>query len=168
MADASYVFAGEQDRGFERFAALAALYDDATKRYIDALGVDRGATCLEIGAGGGSIARWLAERSSPGRVVATDRDTSYLARAALKGVELQQHDIDADVLPEGAFDLVHARLVVMHLSDVPAAIGRMVRALKPAGWLIVEEFDATGVAGGPGKVLQTGVAFRSVLEKSGV
>lgn len=42
-------------------------------------------------------------------------------------------------LPEAAFDLVHARLVLMHLPEREQALARMISALKPAGWLIDEE-----------------------------
>jgi SAM-dependent methyltransferase len=170
MGDASYVFAGEHDSGVERFAALAELYDGATKRHIAALGIERGATCLEIGAGAGSIAQWLAERAAPGRVVATDRDTSFLKAVPLHGAELLRHDIAVEPLPENTFDLVHARLVVMHLADASSAIRRMTRALKPFGWLIIEEFDAASAVGvlGTGSVPKASLAFRAALERSGV
>ena len=68
-----YIFADEHDHSAERFRVLSELYDASTSRYIERLGITRGCTCLEIGAGGGSIARWLAPLVSPGRVVATDR-----------------------------------------------------------------------------------------------
>ena len=168
MADASYVFDGEPQGGSERFTALEELYDGATKRHIEAIGTGPGATCLEVGAGGGSIARWLARRAGRGRVVATDRDPSFLKRVASDGIEVRRHDINVDPLPENTFDLVHARLVVMHLTDPAAAIARMGLALKPGGWLIVEEFDATRSADGPGTVSKSSVAFRAVLERSGV
>ena len=170
MRDASYVFAVELDSGSERFAALAELYDDATKRHIAALGIGCGAACLEIGAGGGSIAQWLGNRVAPARVVATDRDTAFLERLGLDNVEPLRHDIDVDPLPENTFDLVHARLVVMHLTNASAAISRMARALKPAGWLIVEEFDAAGAVGidALGAVPKSNLAFRAVLERGGV
>lgn len=168
--DAPYVFAGEHDSGFERFAALAELYDGATKRHVEALGIDRGAACLEVGAGGGSITQWLAERAAPGRVVATDLDISFLKAVPLHGVELQRHDIAVDPLPENTFDLVHARLVVMHLANAPAAIAHMARTLKPGGWLIVEEFDVADAVTplGPPAVPKASLAFRAVLERSGV
>ena len=167
MGDASYVFAGEQDSGLERFAALAELYDGATKRHIAALGIDRGAACLEIGAGAGSLAQWLAERAAPGRVVATDRDTSFLTAVPSHGAELLRHDIAVDPLPEKTFDLVHARLVVMHLADASAAILRMTRSLKPCGWLIIEEFDAASAVEAEA-VPKASLAFRAALEHSGV
>jgi SAM-dependent methyltransferase len=169
MVDASYVFAEERDAGTTRFAALADLYDAATIRYIEALGIDRGAACLEVGAGGGSIARWLSGRVSPGRVLATDIDTSLLESLALPGVEVERHNIASDPLPGRTFDLAHARLVLMHLPNAKEVIARIVRALKPGGWLVVEEFDVAPPSGNDvGTTPRTSVAFRAVLEKAGV
>ena len=47
--------------------------------------------CLEIGAGRGSMATWLAERVGPaGQVVATDIDTRYLERLDLPNLHVVQ------------------------------------------------------------------------------
>ena len=48
-----------------------------------------------------------------------------------------------DPLPEGAFDLVHARLVLIHVPQRETALARLVTALKPGGWIVVEDFDPT-------------------------
>ncbi len=100
--------------------------------------------CLDIGAGGGSIARWLASRvGSSGRVLATDLDRRLLERALLgHPVEVRQHNIVHDDLPERSFDLVHERLVLIHLRERVAALARMVSALRPGGWLLTEDFDS--------------------------
>lgn len=37
------------------------------------------------------------------------------------------------------YDLVHCRLLLIHVSPVEVALRNMVRALHPGGWLIVEE-----------------------------
>src|SRR5262245_22870788 len=60
----------------ERLRLLESHVDPLSVAAIEAVGLSRGARCLEIGAGAGSIARWLAERvGDPGLVVATDLDT---------------------------------------------------------------------------------------------
>jgi hypothetical protein len=62
-----------------RHGALADLFDAGTIRHLESCGIGTGWRCLEIGGGGGSIARWLADRVGPsGRVVATDIDTRFL------------------------------------------------------------------------------------------
>jgi hypothetical protein len=45
-----------------RFAGLEACYDQSTFGYLSALGLGEGWRCWEIGAGGGSVVRWMAAR----------------------------------------------------------------------------------------------------------
>jgi SAM-dependent methyltransferase len=167
----SYVFAAERDGSSERFAALARLYDESTCRYVEALGISSGWNCLEVGAGGGSIASYLARRVTPGRVVATDREVETLNQLSIANLEVWRHDIASDPLAAGAFELVHARLVSMHLADPAAAIAKMAAALRPGGWLILEEFDAPlelDIVDGEVTDLRTSAAFRLAIERSGV
>jgi SAM-dependent methyltransferase len=168
-----YIFADEDDNSAERFRALSELYDASTSGYIERLGIARGCTCLEIGAGGGSIARWLAELVSPGRVVATDRAMPGFDVSGLANLELLKHDIAAESLPPATFDFVHARLVLMHLPEPAMAVARMVRALRPGGWVMLEEFDvpphtSEAALNGGSATLKTSVAFRAAMERSGV
>jgi len=43
-------------------AGIEATWDPGTRELLDSLGVGSGWSCLEAGAGAGSIAAWLAER----------------------------------------------------------------------------------------------------------
>lgn len=133
-----------------RLAALAELYDPGTQRHLAACGLSSGWRCLEIGAGGGSIARWLADRVGPaGAIVATDIDTRHLRALNDSRIQIWQHNLATDPLPEQTFDLIHARLVLVHLPERDKALGSMVRALKPGGWLVVEEFDSDSMPPDP-------------------
>jgi SAM-dependent methyltransferase len=50
--------------------------------------------------------------------------------------------VGAEPPPEtGTFDLVHARLVLVHVPERRAALAAMIAALRPGGWLLVEEAD---------------------------
>ena len=157
-----------------RFAVLSALFDPGTIRHLEACGVGRGWHCLEVGGGSGSIASWLADRVGPtGRVLATDIDPRFLEPLKLPNLEVRRHDIATDPLPEAAFDLVHARLVLMHLPDRERALARMISALKPGGWLVDEEYDSSSMppdpAVSPGEaLLPTQVAMFRLLEDHGV
>jgi SAM-dependent methyltransferase len=156
-----------------RFDALAAMYDPITIRHLENLGVGPGWHCLEVGGGGGSIAAWLAARVGPaGRVVVTDIDPRFLETRQVPNLEVRRHDIVNDPLPEAAFDLVHSRLVLLHLPEREKALARMVAALKPGGWLVDEDFDASSMppnpAINPGEVLlKTLVASRRVMQDRG-
>ena len=134
----------------ERLAALAAIFDPGTIRHLRGLNVEGGWHCLEVGAGAGSIAGWLCERVGPGgRVLATDVDPRFLERLAKANLEVRRHDIVSDPLPEAAFDLVHARLVLGHLPGRDAVLGRLVAALKPGAWILLEEFDSLSMRADP-------------------
>jgi SAM-dependent methyltransferase len=74
-------------------------------------------------------------------VVVTDINTRFLESLKAPNLEVRQHNIVTDPLPEGAYDLIHARLVLMHLPERDSVLARLVTALKPGGWLLDEEFD---------------------------
>src|SRR5262249_44816831 len=63
----------EYDHAWEmervRLAGLESALDPGTRDHLARLGAGPGARCLEIGAGGGSVAFWLAERVAPDGVV---------------------------------------------------------------------------------------------------
>jgi SAM-dependent methyltransferase len=132
-------------------ASLGDLFNPSTFRHIDALGIRPGWRCWEVGAGGATVPAWLARRVAPGGyVLATDIDVAALQEAiddaalqeaAEPGFELLRHDVAAERAPAAGFDLVHARLVVMHLADRGAALAAMTGALRPGGRLLLEDAD---------------------------
>ena len=138
-ADGRYVFDQRRHDERERLAAMERP-DPGTRTVIAALGIEPGWRCLEIGAGAGSIARWLADRvGRQSEVVATDISTLHLDGLDAPNIEVRHHDILCDPLPEGAFDLVHARLVVEHLGR--RSLQRAASAVRPGGLLVLEDFD---------------------------
>ena len=105
---------------------------------------------MEVGGGGGSIAAWLCRQVGPaGRVVATDINTRFLEALDCANLEVRVHNIVEDELEQGAFDLVHARGVLVHLSQRDKALERMVSALRPGGWVLVEEPDNSSFVADP-------------------
>ena len=125
----------------QRFCGLEATFDSATCRYLAASGVGPGWSCWEIGAGGGSIARWLAERVAPGgSVLATDLELRWMP-AEPAAVRVERHDVTSDPIPKNAYDLIHARLVLIHLPERERVLAAVTAALRPGGWLVVEDFD---------------------------
>lgn len=137
-----YALSNTWQHARQRLALLEAQLDPATRRRILDAGIGPGSQCLEVGAGGGSIAHWLCQVVGPtGRVLATDIDPAMTALDAPPQLEVLQHDLTREPLPGGAFDLVHARWLLHHLPDLDAAIARLIDALKPGGLLLVEEPD---------------------------
>jgi SAM-dependent methyltransferase len=131
----------DEEREQRRLRNLEAWHDRATIRHLGAIGLGESWRCLEVGAGGGSIARWLAAQvGATGSVVAVDIDPRYLTDLP-DTVEVRRHDLLRDELEPAAFDLVHCRTLLMHLPDVGTALARMADAVAPGGWLVVEEGD---------------------------
>ncbi len=144
---------GVSDTEESRLAAMAAVCDPATVRTFDDLGVAAGWRCLEIGAGGGSIATWLADRvagsdrAGPGEVVATDIDVHLLARIAGPRLSVLAHDITCDPPPAGGpFDLIHARFVLEHLREREHVLDCLSTWLRPAGTIVIESIAAFPLA----------------------
>ena len=140
--DDGYLLANRQREAGTRFTALATLFDPTTLRHLDEIGVGAGWRCWEVGAGGMSLPRLLAERVGPtGLVVATDIDTSWLDGVDPGAVRVLRHDVGTEEPPVDDLDLVHARLVLTHVPAREAALASMVAALAPGGWLLLEEAD---------------------------
>jgi SAM-dependent methyltransferase len=169
-----YVFDNAAAQAGARFRALAEIFDPGTIRHLSDRGVDQGWDCLEVGAGNGSIASWLSGRVGPtGSVLVTDIDTRFLEPLKLPNVEVRRHNIATDPLPESAFDVVHSRLVLLHIPEREKALRRMIAALKPGGWLVDEEFDSVSLLADPvahpEEVLpKTQLAMMRLVEDRGV
>jgi ubiquinone/menaquinone biosynthesis C-methylase UbiE len=137
-----YAFPHSAEDESRRLELFQQRLDPLTTRRIERIGIGRGATCLEVGGGRGSITRWLAERvGSDGKVTATDLQLDFLNAIDASNVEVIRHDVRSDNFPERSFDLVHARAVLMHIPDEPDIVRRMVSWLRPGGWLLLEEPD---------------------------
>jgi SAM-dependent methyltransferase len=143
LARPGYVHDNDHPRSADQHRWLAQAYDPASTAHLADSGITAGWQCLEIGAGGGSIATWLAGRVA--RVVATDLKPHQIPAA--DGLTVLRHDVVRDPLPEATFDLVHARLVLLHLPEREAVLAKLVRCLRPGGVLQLDEFD---LSYGPG------------------
>ena len=129
---ANYSLSNAWDHAQRRLMLLEQYLDPITHRRLSSLGLGPGWHCLEVGGGGGSVARSLsAQVGADGRVVGTDIDTRFLEEIREPNFEAWKHDITIDDLPKGEFDLVHTRWLLQHLADPEAAIQRMIAAVRP-------------------------------------
>jgi SAM-dependent methyltransferase len=124
-----------------RLALMSRLLDPMHRRHLEELGVRPGDRALEVGCGNGTIAAWLAERVGPsGHAVAVDLDLSLIDVRA-ENLELRQGDIVAGPVEPGGFDLVTARAVLHHVTDVEAAIRNLAASVAPGGAILLIEPD---------------------------
>jgi len=138
-AGTGYVFDDAASVGeLERLRKLEAIFDPATRELLGSTLDLEGRRVLEIGAGAGSIARWLGEQVGPrGQVVALDTNARFLNDLA--GLEVIEGSIaEVELAP---FDVVHARYVAIHNADRRAFFEGAVRHLAPGGVLVLEEPD---------------------------
>lgn len=146
MTSTTYMFDTADEGERDRLLAHALMWDPVTRRRIDDIGVTEGWRCLEVGAGSGTVTRWLADKvGDTGHVVATDLETKWLRSMDAPNVQAMRHDVTTDPLGESVYDLVCARLVVAHLPDPHAIVDKLLRALVPGGWLLLEDYDLTSL-----------------------
>lgn len=137
-----YLWDSQQLEEKERLDAQAQIWDPYTRRYIEALGIDRGWNVLEVGAGTGTMTSWLAERVSPGgSVVAADIDTTFLRAIDHPAVEIRELDVTTPGDVAAEFDLVYSRLVLCHLPEPDTHLETLVRFVRPGGWILVQDAD---------------------------
>ena len=139
MAD--YVLPHAIPQEDERLSLMSRMLDPQMFFRLEQLGVGEGWRCLEVGAGNGSVSRWLAERVGPaGRVVTSDIDTRFLDRLSLPNLEVRRIDVTRDPLGDG-YDLVCGRALLHHVPERIDVLGRLAAALRPGGFILLEEPD---------------------------
>jgi SAM-dependent methyltransferase len=140
VSEDGYLLDNRQAEAGQRFVALSELFNPWTFAHMRRLGISEGWQCWEVGAGGPTVPSWMAEQVGPhGSVLATDIDLSWIRDGAR--FESRRHELGVDPIPEGPFDLVHARLVLVHVEARQKALTDLVAALRPGGWLLIEEAD---------------------------
>ncbi|MEW2414695.1 methyltransferase domain-containing protein [Streptomyces sp. NPDC046866] len=135
------LFRPEHPQEGGRIDHAALVYDPFTRERLYALGAGPGRRCLDVGAGTGTVARWLAEEAGADEVVALDRDTGRLAPFAGPRLHVRTADITRLAAEPGlgTFDLVHARFVLMHLPERRELVGRLAQLLNPGGHLVLSD-----------------------------
>jgi SAM-dependent methyltransferase len=172
-----YLLSNDATEAMDRFTAFATLFDPSTFRHFDALGLGAGWRCWEVGAGGTTVVAHLADRVGPaGHVLATDINLSWASGATAPNITILEHDVAGELPPGGPFDLVHARLVLVHVPERDLALANMVASLRPGGVLLVEDADpalqprSCLEETGPEEVLANRLrrGFRHLLSERGV
>ncbi len=83
-----YIFTNTQfDSELKRLQILEQVSDPASRRRILATGLTTGWQCLEVGAGAGSIMRWMSQEIGiSGKVTAVDVNTRFVENTFLPNV----------------------------------------------------------------------------------
>ena len=146
---------GHTPEEYERLRLQARMWETATARLLEQLGLRLGASCLDAGCGPGETMRLMAERAGPaGRVLGIDADRTLvpLTQAMLHSTGYRNcavlvHDLTTDQpVPGGPFDLIFARLLLFHLPERVNVLARLWDAVAPGGYLLIQDYDVRGVS----------------------
>jgi 2-polyprenyl-3-methyl-5-hydroxy-6-metoxy-1,4-benzoquinol methylase len=139
---AKYVWQHHLEGEADRLRLMSRLLDPASRIHLLRTGVTTGWNCLEIGAGNGSLSQWLAEQVGPGgHVLATDLHPDLMEGIAGPHLDVRALDVVHDEPPGAPFDLVVIRALLHHLPERRAVVARLVRWIKPGGWIFIHEPD---------------------------
>ena len=129
-------------------AATFADYDFLRQRVIEDLEsrladtprtFERG---LELGAAGGELSARLLASGKAAAMIATDTAPAFADLAKARSLETAEADAESLDFPDASFDLVLAPLTLHWINDLPGALARIRRILKPDGLFLGALFAA--------------------------
>jgi len=135
------------ERERERLASQGDALRPATERLFRAAGIGTGARVLDCGSGVGDVSIIAAELvTSSGEVVGIDRDAGQVDAAnrrvkdlGLTHVRFETGDVSDP--PDGPFDAVVGRLVLMYQPDPEAVLRALADRLAPGGVMAFIEYE---------------------------
>jgi SAM-dependent methyltransferase len=139
--------------GEKRLALLEQVYGPDAARIMLSIGIPRGGRIADLGCGTGNTLRWFAEQvGEAGEVTGLDFSAEQLAiaqaraeAAGHRNIRVVEGSIYETGLPRGAFDVVHCRFVLCHLSRPMDALREMAALCKPGGLVIAFDVDLEGL-----------------------
>jgi SAM-dependent methyltransferase len=116
---------------------------------LDRIGLRPGQTAVDLGCGPSGILDLLARAVAPGgKVVGVDADPGHVALArqlsaslGLANLRVMTADARRTGLESDAFDLVHARTLLVTIPQPALVVAEMVRLARPGGWIACQEPD---------------------------
>jgi SAM-dependent methyltransferase len=139
---------GSSAAELERLDLQGRVLAPATRTILRTAGVRRDMRVLDLGSGAGDVAFAAAELAGPaGEVVGIDQSPDAVAKATararqrgLSNVRFAAGDIH-DPAPDGPFDAIIGRLVLMYVPDPAAVLRTQAGVLRSGGVVAPIEFD---------------------------
>ena len=146
-SDTGYVL-GSDAAELERLDLQGRVLAPATRTILEAAGLRSGIRVLDLGSGAGDMAFVAAELvGSTGEVVGVDQSAESVARATVRAGERGVSNVRFvvgdihDKAPDGPFDAIIGRLVLMYVPDPAAVLRTQAASLRAPGVVAPIEFD---------------------------
>ena len=118
---------------------ISAMQFETGKRLFERMGLQSGASVLDVGCGTGRLAEWIAAQVGPqGKVVGIDplADRIALARDQVREVRFEiGYAEDLGAFADESFDGACLSAVFHWIPDKPKALAEIARVLRPGGRL---------------------------------
>lgn len=145
---------GDNRSELERLGSQHEVWKAVTEAFFDRLKVGAGWTCLDAGAGPGFVTRDLRTRVGPeGAVDALEPSPSFatacqdmIKKNGWTNVSLLRSTIEEARLTPSRYDLIFVRWVLSFSKDLNAALHALVPALRPGGFLAVQDYYYEGLS----------------------
>ena len=142
----------------ERYARHARFVSDHGRSVVELLAPRAGECILDLGCGDGALTEALVEAGAD--VIGVDSSANQVEAARRRGLDARI--MDARELPfEETFDAVFSNAALHWVQDLPAALARTWRSLRPGGRFV-------GEMGGDGNVAAVYAAVVSALAQRGI
>lgn len=138
----------------DRLELQSALYRDITLNAFRRAGLSPGMRVLDLGCGAGDSTFLAAEAVGPeGHVTGIDVQEEAVARARQRAEDGGPGNVaflhaPLDAPPEGPFDALVGRFVLMHQDDAPAVLRAAAVSVRPGGLVIMAEANPESLLAG--------------------
>ena len=149
MTEPDEYFLGYRKVEQERLQRQAQQFAPESNWLFDQIDLPVGARVVEFGCGPHGCLDLLSERVGPsGSVVGVERGEEavalarkLIAKRGLRNVEILHGDVRSTGLPQGSFDLVTARLVLVNVPRPEQIVAEAFSLVRPGGWVAFHELD---------------------------
>lgn len=139
---------GDTPAEIRHLVEQAEVYAKEAADLFDLIGIEPGSAAIDVGCGVMGVLHLLTERvGGQGRVAGVDREPRMvesgrrLAEQRHLNVEFIESDATATGIADGAYDLVHARTLLLNVGNPQHIVAEMVRIARPGGVVAVQEPD---------------------------
>jgi ubiquinone/menaquinone biosynthesis C-methylase UbiE len=141
---------GDSPAEIRHLVEQAEVYAKEARELFDLIDIAKGAAAIDVGCGVMGVLHLLAEQVGPdGRVLGVDREPRIvqagrgLAKQRGLSVEFVEADAAATGLSSDAYDLVHARTLLLNVNNPQEILDEMIRVARPGGTIAIQEPDAS-------------------------